>query len=132
MPGLTIRKAVSLAGGFTEYATRQSFYVVYEKPAGRSSVNVGVDAPIGPGDSITVGKSIFYISGEVNKPDGYPCRPGLTMREAISLAGGLTERASERKIDIISKDGTERAVEDDVMSTKIESGDSIRVKQSFF
>lgn len=133
LPGLTVRKAISLAGGFTLYAARESFFVVYENQSDHSANRVDADAPIGPGDTITVDKSVFFISGEVKKPDAYPFYRGLTLREAVSLAGGLTERASERKISIISKDGTERPVNaDDVMSTKIESGDSIRIRQSFF
>src|SRR5579872_5493420 len=30
----------------------------------------------------------FFILGDVNKPGAYPYRPGLTVLEAISLAGG--------------------------------------------
>src|SRR5580700_8199160 len=30
----------------------------------------------------------FYILGDVNKPGEYPYRPGLTVLEAISIAGG--------------------------------------------
>lgn len=31
----------------------------------------------------------FYISGDVSKPGAYPYRPGLTVRHAVALAGGL-------------------------------------------
>ncbi len=39
----------------------------------------------------------FYIHGEVKKPGGYPYQPGMTVNQAIALAGGLTERASQRE-----------------------------------
>ncbi len=39
----------------------------------------------------------FYIHGEVKKPGGYPYQPGMTVNQAIALAGGLTERASREK-----------------------------------
>ena len=32
----------------------------------------------------------FFVNGEVGKPGGFPYQPGLTIRKAISLAGGLT------------------------------------------
>jgi protein involved in polysaccharide export with SLBB domain len=37
----------------------------------------------------------FYILGEVNHPGSYPYRPGLTVLQAISLAGGIY-RATDR------------------------------------
>src|SRR6185503_6891942 len=40
----------------------------------------------------------FYINGQVEKPGGYAYVPGLTVRKAISLAGGFRERASKEKI----------------------------------
>jgi polysaccharide biosynthesis/export protein ExoF len=32
----------------------------------------------------------FYILGGVNRPGGYPYRPGLTVLQAVSIAGGLS------------------------------------------
>ncbi len=43
----------------------------------------------------------FYVNGEVKKPGGYPYVPGLTVQKAISLAGGMTQLASENKIFVI-------------------------------
>lgn len=45
----------------------------------------------------------FYVNGEVNSPGGYPYVEGLTIRKAIALAGGLTERASLKKIGLVSE-----------------------------
>ena len=36
----------------------------------------------------------FYIGGEVKKPGGYPYQPGLTILQAVTIAGGPTEWAS--------------------------------------
>ena len=131
-PGLTVRKAISLAGGYTEFAAKDRFKIRYDKSPDAQVDTVSADAQVGPGDSVTVDKSIFYIDGEVEKPGSYPFQPGLTLREAVSLAGGLTERASESNIVIVSKDGTQGRAEKTGMGTKIRSGDSIRIKQSFF
>jgi len=132
VPGLTIRKAISIAGGFSDHADRKRFLVVYDESSVNKVKSVGIDARIGPDDSITVVKSVFFIDGEVNNVGSYPFRSGMTLREAISLAGGLTERASESNIIIISKDGSKRAIGNAGMTTKIHSGDSISIKQSFF
>jgi len=131
-PGLTLREAIALAGGFTKFATRDHFSLVHNKARGKQAVTVDADALVGPGDSISVGKSIFYINGEVKNAGSYPYHPGLTLREAISLAGGLTERASESNIQIVSSDGTEHEPGRAGMGAKITSGDTIHIKQSFF
>jgi len=131
-PGLTVRKAISLAGGFSEFAAHDHFNLVHDKGNASQSITVGYGARVAPGDSISVAKSVFYIDGEVKNPGSYPCRMGLTLREAISLAGGLTERASDSNIQIVSKDGSEHSLGRTGMGTKIVSGDSIYIKQSFF
>lgn len=73
----------------------------------------------------------FYISGEVRKPGGYPYQPGLTLNRAIALAGGLTERASLKRVTIVRGDGgpaSERAT----LDTPIRPGDTITIAQGFF
>lgn len=74
----------------------------------------------------------FYISGEVNKPGGYPFEPGLTLDRAIARAGGLTERGSVRRISIIRGDDGQRANEKASLDTKVQPGDAITVDQGFF
>lgn len=129
LPGLTVLKAVSLAGGFTNTAVQNQFTLVREKTPNKQ-LTVGPGALVRPGDSITVGQSVFYIDGEVQKPGAYPYHPGLTLSQATTLAGGLTPRAGD--IQITSKDGKEHDVGKEGMNTKIKLGDSIHVKQSFF
>jgi protein involved in polysaccharide export with SLBB domain len=74
----------------------------------------------------------FYINGEVEDPGGYPYQPGLTLRKAIALAGGFTERASKSKINVLSEgavDGRQRQIGMDVT---LNPGDIVTVEQSFF
>jgi len=74
----------------------------------------------------------FYINGEVKTPGGYPYQPGLTLRKAVALAGGFTERASKTKISLLSEralDGKQRQVGIDEV---LNPGDIITVEQSFF
>jgi polysaccharide export outer membrane protein len=46
---------------------------------------------------------VFYIYGEVRQPGAYPLTPDMTVRQALSLGGGLTVRGSERGIQIDRK-----------------------------
>jgi polysaccharide export outer membrane protein len=74
----------------------------------------------------------FFISGEVLKPGGYPFQPGLTLRRAIALAGGLTERASEKKITIVHDQEPTQAPDKVGLDTALMPGDSVTVPEGFF
>ena len=80
----------------------------------------------------------FYIHGEVKLPGAYPYQPGLTIDQAIALAGGLTERASVSKIYIkesrhINKKESESKNGNKVKLTySVSPGDIINIEQSFF
>ena len=71
----------------------------------------------------------FYISGEVKQPGGYPYQPGLTLDRAIALAGGLTERASTRRITIVRGSSDSRESERATLSTLVKPGDTITIDQ---
>ena len=58
-PGLTVRKAVTIAGGFTERASKSNITVVRDGDDSHTPVKVDLDAPIHPGDIITVEESFF-------------------------------------------------------------------------
>lgn len=74
----------------------------------------------------------FYISGEVKLPGGYPFQPGLTLDRAIAVAGGLTERASDKRISIIRGSDPTRSVAKASLNTLVEPGDTINIDQGFF
>ncbi len=58
-PGLTVRKAVSIAGGFKERASMSKIFIVRDGDASNTQVRVDLNAPVQPGDIITVGESFF-------------------------------------------------------------------------
>ena len=75
----------------------------------------------------------FYVNGQVKRPGSYAWEPGLTVRKALTLAGGLSERASTRKIYLMpdqaeSEDSRIRVEIDDPVGP----GDIITVEESFF
>lgn len=76
----------------------------------------------------------FYIDGEVEKPGSYPYEPGLTLRKAVSIAGGFTERASRSNITIhdagIAEDEEPRTAAN--LDITVRPGDVITVKERFF
>jgi polysaccharide biosynthesis/export protein len=45
----------------------------------------------------------FFMMGEINRPGPYPYQPGLTLLDAVALAGGFTYRAVESYADIVRK-----------------------------
>lgn len=79
-----------------------------------------------------IGYREFYISGEVQKPGGYPYQPGLTLDRAIALAGGMTERASANRVTITRSNGESRQIEKANLDTAILPGDTITIDQGFF
>lgn len=74
----------------------------------------------------------FYIAGEVKLPGGYPYQPGLTLDRAIALAGGLTERASTKRMTIVRGSEGSRAEEKATMNTRVRPGDTINIDEGFF
>ena len=77
----------------------------------------------------------FYILGEVNEPGSYPYRAGMTVLNAVVLAGGYTPRADEdditlqRGADLADADSEGRPVKP---NTVVLPGDILRVKERFF
>jgi polysaccharide export outer membrane protein len=58
-PGMTVRRAVVVAGDFTARASRNKIYIIKEGQSSASRKKIKLDEPIGPGDTITVKESLF-------------------------------------------------------------------------
>jgi protein involved in polysaccharide export with SLBB domain len=74
----------------------------------------------------------FFVNGMVEKPGGYPFSPGLTVRKAISIAGGFKERASREKINIIRDDDPKQTARKVDLNTAVLPGDILTIEESFF
>ena len=59
IPGLTIAKAVALAGGFRERASTDKIFVIRDNDAKQTRRKVDLNAPVSPGDIVTVEESFF-------------------------------------------------------------------------
>lgn len=73
----------------------------------------------------------FYILGEVKSPGSYPYVNGMTVVNAVALAGGYTYRARESKIYIIREGQPGKRQQAD-QSTAVLPGDIIEVPERFF
>ena len=72
----------------------------------------------------------FYIIGEVQKPGSYPYVNGMTVINAVAIAGGFTYRAKEDAF-AIRRGGDRTSVEGRQM-TQVQPGDVIVVRERFF
>lgn len=158
MGSKTLLDVVSEAGGFTADVGR-SVYVIRRRHdgtteriqvdlerliyAGESDLNV----PIRPGDVIYApieDMITIYVNGAVKTPGGYEFKHGdqITVLRAITKAGGTTERAAERRVQILRRhsDGNQSIIPVDLR--KVRAGkipdpvllreDVIDVPEAFF
>jgi polysaccharide export outer membrane protein len=74
----------------------------------------------------------FYVDGHVRNPGLFVLEPGMTVQQAIALAGGLSERGSDRGIvarRLVNVKMTDVEVK---LDDKVQAGDTIVVRQRFF
>jgi polysaccharide export outer membrane protein len=74
----------------------------------------------------------FFVNGMVEKPGGFPYAPGLTVRKAVSLAGGFKERAARDKITVIREDDPTQTPKRVDMNAAVRPGDILTIEESFF
>ena len=71
----------------------------------------------------------FYVTGFVRTPGSFVLRPGMTVRQAIAEAGGISERGSTRGIKIIRKEKDKEVELDADMADLVRPNDTIRIRQ---
>jgi len=74
----------------------------------------------------------FFIGGEVRSPGSYPFQPGLTLDKAIALAGGLTDRASTRRMFVVKAGNPSDQQEKISLGSTVGPGDIISIREGFF
>ncbi|MEW6380555.1 MAG: polysaccharide biosynthesis/export family protein [bacterium] len=84
-------------------------------------------------DTLYIPKAqFFYVIGEVKSPGRFKLEKEVNVLQTISMAGGLTQKASERKIRIIrTLDGKEHEIKAK-MTDLVLPDDIIKVPESFF
>jgi len=135
--GMTVAKAVVLAGGFSENAKEDDLKLRRLAEEGEIVLDATIDSEILPGDVVIIGSRtvvglVFYVHGEVARPGAYPFSDNLTVEKAITLAGGFGKRASKRKIEIVRDSDPERKSKRVNLNDQVEPGDVINVGTSLF
>jgi protein involved in polysaccharide export with SLBB domain len=74
----------------------------------------------------------FYILGQVNRPGEYPYVNGMSVLNAVALAGGYTYRANESNVYLRRRGASEESVVPASQMTRVQPGDIITVRERFF
>src|SRR6185436_3066319 len=147
LPGTTMSllEALALAGSPTVNASNEVIVIHPPKPGEQApepiTINrrdlelgkAGRDITLQDGDYINVPVAKrFYISGFVKNPGSYVLDTGTTVSQAIILAGGLSERGTDRRIKVgrvVNGITVEISVD---LSDKLQPNDEIKIRSRFF
>ena len=144
---MTLLEALALAGSPTVDASNDVIVTRRKRDAGKSDeleeirVNrrelelgrSGRDVLLRDGDIVHVPTAQrFYMDGQVRNPGTFVLDPGMTVQQAIALAGGLTERGSDRGI-VAKRTVNGKTVDVAVrLEDKVQASDTIIIRQRFF
>lgn len=130
--GLSVQKAITMAGGFTERANKTDIHIERRLEGDIEIFQVGPTTVVLPDDVILVATvQRFYVNGEVKKPGDYGYERGLTLHMAITMAGGFTEKASKQPKVLRMINGKEQSLELS-LDAPIQPDDIVVVTQRFF
>ena len=79
-----------------------------------------------------IGYRPVYVLGEVRRPGSYPYSAGMTVVNAVALAGGYTYRAARKKILVTRPDDPEQPSRRIKEREPLEPGDVIEIPERFF
>lgn len=113
VPGQRLFDVLSAAGGLTEKAGKSATITHRDQPNAFTSISISRNLTDDPqsnmavlaGDTIVVRKAdVIYVVGDVGKPSGFLMESGgLTVLQAIALAGGTTRTAKLGGVRILRK-----------------------------
>ena len=75
---------------------------------------------------------VFYIYGQVQRPGRYRLERGMTLMQALSVGGGITERGSERGIQIKRQVNGQTKTLNAKLVDELSKDDVIYVRESLF
>lgn len=92
--------------------------------------DVAADPALMPGDTLYVPPAeTFFIMGQIQGPGMKAILPGMTIRQAIALAGGVTASGKADKVGLVRGGGKEIDADP---SQKVQNGDVIVIKERLF
>jgi polysaccharide export outer membrane protein len=85
------------------------------------------------GDTIFVPRAeSVYVFGQVKNPGAYAIQRGTTVLQALSLAGGITERGAQGRIKIVRIENGKTTEIKVKLTDLVRPGDTIMVPERFF
>lgn len=69
----------------------------------------------------------FFINGEVKKSGSFAYVPNITIRKAVAIAGGLTERASPDRIFLVKENDSQKKITKVDLDAPVHAGDIINI-----
>lgn len=112
----TLDELITAAGGLKEEAYLQRGYIVrYDSVRNKAQLSFSLQNVILGGDKVLLQpddsvriffkdsltqKRIITVGGEVNKPGEFEYRYGVTLGDAVLMAGGLTDAATLERVEV--------------------------------
>jgi polysaccharide export outer membrane protein len=92
------------------------------------------DIIVAGGDVIYVHRQpMFYIYGEVQRPGSFRIERGMTIRQALAQAGGLTPRGTERNLSVHRRGSDGQISAETVnLNDPVQPDDVLHVRESLF
>ncbi len=75
---------------------------------------------------------LIYVFGQVRTPGAYQLKKGTTVLQALSLAGGVSDRGASGRIKIVRLTGDKKVDVKARLEDVVEAGDTIMVPERFF
>jgi len=102
-----------------------------EIQAGDLSQNIRLQ----PNDTVFVPQAAkVFVTGEVRTPGAYAWFPGMTARQLISLAGGLTPDGSDGRLRVVRPGGPDGKTDEDKvrLDETVKAGETLVVRRRLF
>lgn len=94
---------------------------------------LGQNVRLRDGDTIFVPRApTMFVFGQVRNPGEYPVRSDTTVLQALSLAGGVTDRGSTGRIRIVRLVDGEKKEISARLNDLVQPGDTVIVQERFF
>jgi polysaccharide export outer membrane protein len=91
------------------------------------------DIQLQVGDTVFFPKAAHvYVTGHVSKPGTFPFEEGLTVFQVLNLAGGATDRGSEKGVRIIRLVDGKRKTIHPKLTDPVQPEDTVSVPERFF
>jgi polysaccharide export outer membrane protein len=143
---MTVLEALAAAGSPTPAASSELTIARPKKPGADQpdadivrinwkdlQLGKGTDVVLQDGDLLNIAKAqTFFITGQVKNSSSYVLEPGTTVEQAIAMAGGLSERGSDRRITASRTVKGRRVTVSLSLPDLVQPGDTITVQQRIF